>query len=79
MISEIDKRNINILVTSSISINNGLVIPNPDFDNQIQKIKDLKLKKNIPSDEVHEFLKEILEQLKCSDYYVKEFFRWTAL
>jgi len=65
---------------SAISIKNtGLIMPNEDFEKHIQKIKNLKLDKHIPSDEVHEYIKQTLIQYKCSVDSIKEFFRWSLL
>jgi hypothetical protein len=63
-----------------IRTHSGHYDPNNDtIDKDIRKIKDLKLHKNIPSDEVHEYIIQKLVASNCSADTIKHFFSTSAL
>lgn len=70
---------LNSYLTLALNINIGVITQSEDFDENILKIKNLSLSKNIPQEEVHEFIRKKLIQKKCPDNYIKLFFDWTML
>lgn len=79
MIREEHKILINSYLILAVNINNGLITPSESFHKNISKIKNLKLSKNLPPEEVHEYIQERLIIMKCPNTIIKEFFDWTTL
>ena len=80
MIAEHHKILIHSHLLNAIAIDmSGFITPKNEFDREIRNIKDFKLRKNIPSDEVHALIEEYLIGLKCSSTMIKQFFEWSSL
>lgn len=79
MINNEHKILIDSYLNSAILIDNGFITPRDSFDKYIRKIKDLKLSKNIPSNEVADYIKQKLIDRNCPITSIQQFFNWSIL